>query len=308
MGDFVSNPPASSDQAAVEDVILRALSLQPRPVTISRLRATLPPPLRGKPSAFQTRLEPLLESSRVWLYPSGTSAPPLVWDRPAHVFAETVISAALTKQPLSRADIEKKTRAKLKGFSPTDRRAAVDRLLAQGRLFRWPRGPRVRTDKLGLHPPKPESYLAPALAAFSKAIAHVAAAFAEVGIDPSQTHAAALAAVQAQDWARKAAPHGPAATAAAPLDDEPLVAFLGERMALIDPRSRHGAPILIRDLRPALDFLFPAAADFDAALVRLERAGRVTLLRYDPALAAEPLEAASLVSDGHATYSGVSLR
>jgi len=308
MGNFVGNAAAAPDRAAVEEVILRALSLQAKPVTISRLRASVPAPFRGKPAAFQACLEPLVESRRVWLYPSGTPAPPLVWDRSPDVFAETVICAALSKQPLSLGDIEKKTRTQLKGLSPTDRRAIIDRLLAQGRLFRWPRKPRVRTDKLGLHPPEPQAYLAPALAALNKAIAQVAAAFAEVGIHPSQTHAAALAAVQAQDWAQDTRPRKSAVSAAAPLDDGAIVTLLGERMAMIDSRSRHGAPVLIGDLRPALDFLFPVAADFDAALVRLERAGRVTLLRYDPALAAQPLEPSSLVSDGHATYSGVSLR
>jgi hypothetical protein len=308
MGNYVSNAAAAPDQAAVEEVILRALSLQTQPMTISRLRATVPAPFRGKPAAFQACLETLVESRRVWLHPSGTSAQPLVWDRSPDAFAEAVICAAVTKEPLSLADIEKKTRTKLKGVSTTDRRAVVDRLLAQGRLFRWPRRPRVRTDKLGLHPPEPQSYLAPALAAFNKALAQVAAAFAEVGIDPRQTHAAALAAVQSQDWAQDTHTRKSAASAAAPQDDGSLLTLIEERMAMIDPRSRHGAPVLIGDLRPALDFLFPVAADFDAALVRLERAGRVILLRYDAALAAEPLEPSSLVSDGHATYSGVSLR
>jgi hypothetical protein len=308
MGNYVSNSAAAPDQAAVEEVILRALSLQPQPMTISRLRATVPVPFRGKPATFQACLEPLVESRRVWLHPSGTSAPPLVWDRSPDALAETVICASVTKEPLSVADIEKKTHKKLKGMSPAERRAVVDRLIAEGRLFRWPRKPRVRTDKLGLHPPEPQSYLEPALAAFNKAIVQVATAFAEVGIDPSQTHAAALAAVQAQDWAQDVRTPQSTAQVAVPLDDQALVTLLGERMAMIDPRSRHGAPVLVGDLRPALDFLFPVAADFDAALVRLERAGRVTLLRYDPALAAVPLEPSSLVSDGHATYSGVSLR
>jgi hypothetical protein len=308
MGNFAGNAAAAPDRAAFEEVILTALSLQSQPITISRLRATVPAPFRAKPATFQACLDPLVESQRVWLHPSGTSAPPLVWDRSPDAFAEAVICAAVTKEPLSVGDIEKKTRSKLKGLSPTDRRAIVDQLLARGRLFRWPRKPRVRTDKLGLHPPEPQAYLAPALAALNKAIAHVATAFAEVGIHPSQTHAAALAAVQAQEWAQNARPRKSAVSTAAPLDDGALVTLLGERMAMIDPRSRHGAPVLIGDLRPALDFLFPVAADFDAALVRLERAGRVTLLRYDPALAAQPLEPSSLVSDGHATYSGVSLR
>jgi hypothetical protein len=291
---------------ALEEVALRALALQPQPITISRLRASLPPPLRGTPASFRAQLDSLASRSRVWLYASGSKSPPLVWDRAPEVLAETVIVACL-KKPLSLADIEKKTRAKLKRLSVTERRNAIDRLLASGRLFRWPRQPRARTEKLGLQPPDPREYVASALKALATAVAQATAAFADAGISPDTTHAAILAAVQEQDWARgvgRSMSLGPSVAS----DDEGMLAIVAERMALIDPRSRGGAPVLISDLRPALDFLFPVAAAFDAALVQLERKGRVSLLRYDPALAARPLPPSSLVTDGRISYSGVSLR
>jgi hypothetical protein len=291
---------------ALEEVALRALALQSQPVTISRLRASLPPPLRGTPASFRAQLDSLASQSRIWLYASGSKSPPLVWDRPPEVLAETVIVACL-KKPLSLADIEKKTRAKLKCFSAAERRGAVDRLLAAGRLFRWPKQPRARTEKLGLQPPDPREYVASALKALAKAVAQATAAFTEAGIAADSTHAAILAAVQEQDWARGVGrSESPSPLPAS--DDEAMLAIIAERMALIDPRSRGGAPVLIGDLRPALDFLFPVAAAFDAALVQLERKGKVSLLRYDPALAAHPLPPSSLVTDGRITYSGVSLR
>jgi hypothetical protein len=227
----------------------------------------------------------------------------LVWDRSPAVFVETVILAALSKKPLTSVEIETKTRAKLKHLSPVDRRRIFDSLLSSQRIFRWPKKPGTKSEKFGTAPPDPREYLASALKALSKAVAKVADVFAEAGIPPSKTHAAAMAAIQSMfsEGERKPLVHSPAA-------DETLLGLLADHMAAIDPRSRRGAPVLIGDLRPAVAYLFPTPQQFDAALIRLERAGRVSLLRYDPALAAEPLGPSRLVTDGQKTYSGVSLR
>ena len=66
-------------------------------------------------------------------------------------------------------------------------------------------------------------------------------------------------------------------------NDDTLLAAIAEHMARIDPRSASGAPVLVAELRPGLAPLFPDKADFDAALLRLERSARLTLIRHDPA-------------------------
>lgn len=66
-------------------------------------------------------------------------------------------------------------------------------------------------------------------------------------------------------------------------DDDRLLATIAISMAGIDPRSLAGAPVLIAELRPRLARHFAGTAEFDAALLRLERSDRLTLIRCDPA-------------------------
>lgn len=309
MGDSATRTANAPDEKALEGVVLASLAMQPQPVTISRLRSSLPAPFRGKPATFTTHLGRLAESGRIWFFPSGKPNQPLVWDRSPAVFVESVVLAALNKKPLTIGEIEKKTRAKLKHLTHEDCRLVIDKLLSDRQIFRWAKKPGTKTEKLGITPPDPREYLASALKALGKAVAKVANAFSEVGISPSETYAAAIAAIQSQDWALNIRhDHKVRQDVPPPSNDEALLKQIADRMAAIDPKSRHGAPVLIGDLRPAAATLFSTASHFDTALVRLERAGRVSLLRYDPALAAQPLDPSRLVTDGHSTYSGVALR
>lgn len=140
MGDSSTRASITADSAADEiafkGVVLAALALQQQPVSISRLRSSLPSPFRGKPASFKARLESV---AGIWFFPTAKPTQPLVWDRSPAVFAETVILAALSKKPLTIGEIETKTRAKLKHLSPADRRRVFDSLLSTQRIFRWPK-------------------------------------------------------------------------------------------------------------------------------------------------------------------------
>lgn len=298
------------------EVILRALALTAAPITIAKLRAAVPAPFRGSPASFRAAVDSLGEAKHVWLFPAGGKKPPLVWDRPPQVLAESVIVnvVASQKAPLSPADLEKKISTKLKMLTAAERREVVDGLVASGRLFRCPKKPKGRSELISSRPPQAGDYLATALANLDKAVNEVAAAFANVGLDPREVRAAALDAIRSREWARglsatMATPTAPRMPPIAPpTDDDAILRALAERMAIIDPKARSGAPVLVRDLRPAVDFLFPEPARFDEAVVRLERAGKLALLRYDPALSSRPLGPDALVTDGRNSYSGVALR
>ena len=90
------------------------------------------------------------------------------------------------------------------------------------------------------------------------------------------------------------------------IGDDELLAMVAQKMWEIDPKSRKGAPVLVGDLKSKVES--PKGEEFDKLLVRLDRAGKVSLLRYDPAFEATPLGPERLVSDGKYTYSGVALR
>jgi len=102
-------------------------------------------------------------------------------------------------------------------------------------------------------------------------------------------------------------PHG----TARPLhdcDDDRLLETIAYSMAIIDPRSASGAPVLVAELRTHLAPHFPGAADLVAALLRLERSDRLTLIRRDPAFPADEADGSACVRDGLVELIGVALR
>lgn len=91
-------------------------------------------------------------------------------------------------------------------------------------------------------------------------------------------------------------------------DDDRLLEAIAISMASIDPRSLTGAPVLVADLRPHLVRHLPGTAEFAAALLRLERSDRLTLIRRDPAFSAVDVDEVACVRDGSCEVIGVALR
>jgi hypothetical protein len=91
-------------------------------------------------------------------------------------------------------------------------------------------------------------------------------------------------------------------------DDDRLFETIAISMACIDPRSLTGAPVLVAELRPHLVPHFPGTADFVAALLRLERSDRLTLIRRDPAFPAADVEEFTCIHDELLDLIGVALR
>jgi hypothetical protein len=91
-------------------------------------------------------------------------------------------------------------------------------------------------------------------------------------------------------------------------DDDWLLETITISMAHIDPRSLAGAPVLVAELRPRLVRHFAGTADFAAALLRLERSDRLTLIRRDPAFSVVDVDAVDGIRDGSLELVGVALR
>ena len=91
-------------------------------------------------------------------------------------------------------------------------------------------------------------------------------------------------------------------------DDDWLLETIAISMAHIDPRSLAGAPVLVAELRPRLVRHFPGIADFAAALLRLERSDRLTLIRRDPAFPVVGGDQIECSCDGLLEVIGVALR
>jgi hypothetical protein len=91
-------------------------------------------------------------------------------------------------------------------------------------------------------------------------------------------------------------------------DDDRLLETIAISMACIDPRSTTGAPVLVAELRPHLARHFPGTADFVAALLRLERSDRLTLIRRDPAFPVSGVDEITCLHDEALDVIGVALR
>lgn len=104
--------------------------------------------------------------------------------------------------------------------------------------------------------------------------------------------------------------HLPSATAgsAHDHDDDWLFETIAISMARIDPRSLTGAPVLVAELRPHLVPHFSGTADFIAALLRLERSDRLTLIRRDPAFPTADVDEVTCIRDPSLDLIGVALR
>lgn len=104
--------------------------------------------------------------------------------------------------------------------------------------------------------------------------------------------------------------HLPSATAGPTHDhdDDWLLETIAISMARIDPRSVSGAPVLVTELHPHLVRHFRGTADFVAALLRLERSDRLTLIRRDPAFPASGIDEIACLRDGSVDLIGVALR
>ena len=91
-------------------------------------------------------------------------------------------------------------------------------------------------------------------------------------------------------------------------DDDRLLEAIAITMACIDPRSATGAPDLVAEQRPHLAPHFPGTADFVAALLRLERSDRLTLIRRDPAFPVVGGDQIECSCEGLLEVIGVALR
>ena len=148
--------PAGDLVAAIQEV----LRSSPEPLTVSKIRASLPAPFR------QASIEELLDVLRrqvsanvLWSYPRYRSQQERFWDRPMPVHVAELLHAALDESPLSRSDL----RRRLPGYAHEKAQTVLDEQLARGAIHRHPRFGRTG-ERFGLRPPDPKEYLRAELA------------------------------------------------------------------------------------------------------------------------------------------------
>lgn len=184
-------PPASPADTDLVASILQVLASSTEPQTGSKIRSQLPSNFR------QINLEELTDVLRrkvaanaLHQYPPYRSQQDRFWDRsmPSHI-AE-LLRSALQEGPLPWSQL----RRKLPVYALAQSQAVLDDQLAQGRIYRHPRGEGRGSERLGLQPPDAKEYL-------EQELSLVFQRLEQLGFHQSQIRVAALELLHNDEWA-----------------------------------------------------------------------------------------------------------
>jgi hypothetical protein len=303
-------------------ILLEALRQEPAPITAAALHKKLRKKL-GKTSPLpeeqlSARLEELLAAGLAHSYaPKTKAAPPRYWTQTLTELARRIEVAEWLKQPVTTADFTKRLKARLKGFTAPEVSHILERLLAERRLYRWPKSGKLK-ERVGLTPPAPQDYLDDLKKPLTKPLAKLqsevfkfAARFEALGVPSGHALASAqrwLAAELALPALSSSPEEGQQPEPLRqPQPDLPDLIF--RRIVQLEPAAANGAPVSVRALRRALAAELPDKQAFDRFLLQMAREYRVDLQRHDFPGALEPEERQALVADDYGNfYIGISLR
>lgn len=195
MEELIEHPAA---QAKPETDLVTAvrdlLSASPEPLTLSKIRAALPPHLR--PSALEELADSLqrqVAANVLFVYPKYRSAQDRYWDRPMKVHLACLVRALVEEKPLSWSEI----RRKLPEYARSLACPVLEDLLAEGTLHRHP--PTKGPPRFGLHRPDPKIYLRPEL---ERAFARLE----KLGLSRAELRQGAIELLHHEEWGPSALP------------------------------------------------------------------------------------------------------
>jgi hypothetical protein len=193
--------PAASDDLVT--AIQRVLKESAEPLTVPKIRAQLPVPLRSL--NIEEPLQRQVTANVLFAFPKYRSQHERFWDRPMPVHV-----AALVKEALQEGALPvKELRRKLPGYAQALAESVIQEELAKGRLHRHPRTTGRGSERVGLAPPDPKDYLAPELSAlFSR--------LEPLGFSVARLRQAALELLHNEEWAPSPPQPRPARPDAAP--------------------------------------------------------------------------------------------
>lgn len=169
----------------------RLLAATPEPQTVSKIRSSLP-------SAFrQMSAEELTEALRrqanagaLHLYPPYRSQQDRFWDRSMPVHIAALLREALQEGPLPWSQL----RRKMPAYAQAQAETILNEQVAQGLLFRHPRGESRGGDRFGVCPPDPKDFL-------GEELSGVFHRLEKIGFSRGQVRAAALEMLHDEEWA-----------------------------------------------------------------------------------------------------------
>lgn len=205
---------AARPEVDLAEAVRRVLRASPEPLTVSKIRAALPAPHRQvNPDELTDHLTRQVAAAVLYQFPKYRSPQDRFWDRPMPVHLAALVRDTLREKPLTPAEL----RRKLPTYAQGQAEGVVREQLAQGTLYRHPRGGR-QGERYGTRPPDPKAYLRPELAALFERLGRL-------GFTPEQLRAGTLELLHDEEWA-SAVPESepslaPGPSYRTPVEDEP---------------------------------------------------------------------------------------
>jgi hypothetical protein len=184
-----TTPTTTSDLGtAVREV----LAASPEPMTVSKIRAALPPALRQvNTEELNNLLRHEAAANVLFGYPKYRSQQDRYWDRPMPVHIVELLRLNLEERPLPWTEL----RRKLPAYSQDQAQTVLEEQISQKRFFRHPRHPGKRAgEPIGIRAADPKDYLPAELSGVFNRLE-------KLGFMHSQIRAAALDILHDEEWA-----------------------------------------------------------------------------------------------------------
>jgi hypothetical protein len=150
------NVPTTGSDTDLVAAIRRVLEASPEPLTVSKIRAALPPAFRSLSlESLAETLQRQVAANVLVQYPRYRSAQDRFWDRPMRVHIAQLLRGALEGGPLAASEL----RRKLPDYAKTQAEAVLEEEVAQGRIHRHPPANSRSGPRFGVEPADPKTFL-----------------------------------------------------------------------------------------------------------------------------------------------------
>jgi hypothetical protein len=194
--DPTSTPTQASSDTDLAAEVQRVLQGSSEPLTVSKIRASLPARLRSLSlEALAEVLRRQVAANVLIQYPKYRSQQDRFWDRPMTVHIASLLQQALEELPLAWSEL----RRKLPDYAKTQAEAVLEDQVAKAVLHRHPPATSRGGQRFGVRPPEAREYLRGELTT-------VFARLEQLGFSQGQLREGAMDLLQEEEWATPPAP------------------------------------------------------------------------------------------------------
>lgn len=186
-----ANVQETSSASDLVAAIRRVLENSSEPLTVSKIRASLPTAFRTMNlDELTQQLQQQVVANALVQYPKYRSNQDRFWDRPMRVHIVNLLAAALSERPLAASEL----RRKLPDYAKSQAESILEEEVAQGRMYRHPSLSSRGGPRFGVEPPSPRDFLRTELTTLFNRLARL-------GFTHPQLRASAIELLHEEEWA-----------------------------------------------------------------------------------------------------------